>query len=104
LLGLLGTVIGMIEIFGSQAPAAAPRRESGPTGARHFGGSVQHGLRPDRGDPVADLLALLPRRVDEYLLTLELSAERFAATSTACAEDKPGMNFRPRQKEERRST
>jgi len=39
LMGLFGTVVGMIEIFGSQPG----------------------GFRPDRGHPVADFLALLPR-------------------------------------------
>jgi hypothetical protein len=65
LLGLLGTVIGMIEIFGSQAPwRRQPRhgwRQPGAAGARHFGGAVQHGVRPDRGDSGADLLALFPQ-------------------------------------------
>ncbi len=61
LLGLLGTVIGMIEIFGSQSAAGGRhRRQSGAAGARHFGRLVQHRVRIDRGDSVADFLALLP--------------------------------------------
>jgi hypothetical protein len=79
LLGLLGTVIGMIEIFGSQAPTrrAATRR----AGARHFGGAVQHGVRPDRGHPGADVLPLLPRPGRRYtLLSMELAAERWCRT------------------------
>ena len=74
LLGLLGTVIGMIEIFGSQAPHR--RHQPGAAGARHLGRALQHRLRPDRRDPGADVLPLLPRRVDEYMLDLEQAAER----------------------------
>ena len=45
LLGLFGTVIGMIEIFGSQR-----RRQHQPcrARARHLDRAVQHRLRPDR--------------------------------------------------------
>ena len=59
LLGLFGTVIGMIEIFGSQAPTGG----SNPAHARarHLDRAVQHRLRPDHRDPVADVLPLLPR-------------------------------------------
>ena len=59
LLGLFGTVIGMIEIFGSQAPDR--RQQPGAAGARHLDRAVQHRLRPDDRDPVADVLPLLPR-------------------------------------------
>ena len=61
LLGLLGTVVGMIEIFGSQAPSA---------GAGANPQQLAHGISValyntafgliDR-DPVADVLPLLPR-------------------------------------------
>lgn len=86
LLGLLGTVIGMIEIFGSQ----------GATGAGAGAGAV-----PGMGDPAQlargisialyntafGLIVAIPAlifwryfrgRVDDYLLSLELAAERFA--------------------------
>jgi hypothetical protein len=56
LLGLMGTVIGMIEIF-----ASAQRQQPGAARARHFRGAVQHGLRPDDRDPDVDVLPLLPR-------------------------------------------
>jgi biopolymer transport protein ExbB len=82
LLGLLGTVIGMIEIFGAQ-------------------GSVGAGGVPGMGDPAQlargisialyntafGLIVAIPAlifwryfrgRVDDYLLGLELAAERFA--------------------------
>ena len=53
LLGLLGTVIGMIEIFGSQSPTAGT---SGGNPAQ-----LAHGLRSHDRDSRADFLALLPR-------------------------------------------
>ena len=57
LLGLFGTVIGMIEIFGSQnAGGAAPDR----TGARHFGRPVQHRIRSDRRRAQHDRLPPFP--------------------------------------------
>ena len=59
LLGLMGTVIGMIEIFGSQAPDR--RQQPGAAGARHLGRALQHRVRPDDRDPGADVLPLLPR-------------------------------------------
>jgi biopolymer transport protein ExbB/TolQ len=46
LLGLFGTVVGMIEIFGS----------------RHFNRFVQHRVRPDCRDPQHDLLSPFPRQ------------------------------------------
>ena len=61
LLGLFGTVVGMIEIFGSQAPTRRRRQQPAAAGARHLGGAVQHRLRADDRDPVADVLPLLPR-------------------------------------------
>jgi biopolymer transport protein ExbB len=80
LLGLLGTVIGMIEIFGSQAP----------TGGAGVGGNpaqLAHGISVALYNTAFGLIIAIPAlifwryfraRVDEYLLTLELAAERFA--------------------------
>ena len=59
LLGLLGTVIGMIEIFGSQAPTGG--NNPAHARARHLDRALQHRLRPDHRDPGADVLPLLPR-------------------------------------------
>ncbi len=79
LLGLLGTVIGMIEIFGSQAPGA------GATGGNPA--QLAHGISVALYNTAFGLIVAIPSlifwryfrgRVDEYLLTLELSAERFA--------------------------
>ena len=77
LLGLLGTVIGMIEIFGSQAPGGA-------TGGNPA--QLAHGISVALYNTAFGLIVAIPSlifwryfraRVDEYLLTLELSAERF---------------------------
>lgn len=79
LLGLLGTVIGMIEIFGSQAP----------TGGAPGGNPAQlaHGISVALYNTAFGLIVAIPAlifwryfrgRVDAYLLTLELAAERFA--------------------------
>jgi len=78
LLGLLGTVIGMIEIFGSQSPAG------GATGGNPA--QLAHGISVALYNTAFGLIVAIPAlifwryfraRVDEYLLTLELSAERF---------------------------
>jgi biopolymer transport protein ExbB len=78
LLGLLGTVIGMIEIFGSQAPGGA-------TGGNPA--QLAHGISVALYNTAFGLIVAIPSlifwryfrvRVDDYLLTLELSAERFA--------------------------
>ena len=80
LLGLLGTVIGMIEIFGSQSPS---------TGAVGSGNPAQmaHGISIALYNTAFGLMVAIPAlifwryfrtRVDEYLLTLELAGERFA--------------------------
>jgi biopolymer transport protein ExbB len=78
LLGLLGTVIGMIEIFGSQAP-------TGATGGNPA--QLAHGISTALYNTAFGLIVAIPSlifwryfrtRVDDYLLTLELSAERFA--------------------------
>ncbi|WP_159913409.1 MotA/TolQ/ExbB proton channel family protein [Pantoea sp. 18069] len=78
LLGLLGTVIGMIEIFGSQA--------SGPTTGGGDPAQLAHGISIALYNTAFGLIVAIPAlifwryfraRVDEYLLTLELSAEHF---------------------------
>lgn len=77
LLGLLGTVIGMIEIFGSQAP-----------GSSGSGNPAQlaHGISVALYNTAFGLIVAIPSlifwryfraRVDGYLLTMELASERF---------------------------
>lgn len=77
LLGLLGTVIGMIEIFGSQSSGTA----SGANPAQ-----LAHGISVALYNTAFGLIVAIPSlifwryfraRVDEYLLTLELASERF---------------------------
>lgn len=79
LLGLLGTVIGMIEIFGSQAPA----------GGAGSGNPAQlaHGISVALYNTAFGLIVAIPSlvfwryfraRVDSHLLTMEVAAERFA--------------------------
>jgi biopolymer transport protein ExbB len=74
LLGLFGTVIGMIEIFGSQAP-------SGGTNPQQ----LAHGISIALYNTAFGLMIAIPSlmfyryfrgRVDEYLLTMELATER----------------------------
>ena len=74
LLGLLGTVVGMIEIFGSQAPTGG----TNPThaGARHLGGAVQHRLRPDHRDPALMFYRYFRRRSTSTRSSMEQAAER----------------------------
>jgi biopolymer transport protein ExbB len=78
LLGLLGTVVGMIEIFGSQSPAG------GATGGNPA--QLAHGISVALYNTAFGLIVAIPAlifwryfraRVDGYLLTLELAAERF---------------------------
>ena len=78
LLGLLGTVIGMIEIFGSQGGSST---STGGNPAQ-----LAHGISVALYNTAFGLIVAIPSlifwryfrgRVDEYLLTLELSAERF---------------------------
>lgn len=78
LLGLFGTVIGMIEIFGSQAP-------NGATGGNPA--QLAHGISVALYNTAFGLIIAIPAlifwryfraRVDEFLLTLELAAERLA--------------------------
>ncbi len=75
LLGLLGTVIGMIDIFGSQAPGS-----SNPV-------QLAQGISIALYNTAFGLIIAIPAlmfwrylrgRVDAYVLGLELDAERFA--------------------------
>ena len=77
LLGLFGTVIGMIEIFGSQSGAGAA------TGGNPA--QLAHGISVALYNTAFGLIIAIPSlvfwryfraRVDAYLLTLELAAER----------------------------
>jgi biopolymer transport protein ExbB len=79
LLGLLGTVIGMIEIFGSQG--------SGVGGGGSNPGQLAHGISIALYNTAFGLIVAIPAlifwryfraRVDGYLLTLELAADRMA--------------------------
>ena len=74
LLGLLGTVIGMIEIFGSQGGGG-----NNPT-------QLAHGISIALYNTAFGLIVAIPTlifwryfrsRVDGFLLTLELSSEQF---------------------------
>lgn len=76
LLGLLGTVIGMIEIFGSQAPTA---------GSAGNPQQLAHGISIALYNTAFGLIVAIPalmvyryfrRRIDEYGLAMELAAER----------------------------
>lgn len=77
LLGLFGTVIGMIEIFGSQTPTG------GATGGNPA--QLAHGISIALYNTAFGLIVAIPSlifwryfrgRVDEYLMTLELASER----------------------------
>lgn len=80
LMGLLGTVIGMIEIFGSQSPAGGAVGSGNPA-------QLAHGISIALYNTAFGLIVAIPTlifwryfrsRVDEYLLNLELASERFA--------------------------
>ncbi len=80
LLGLLGTVIGMIEIFGSQSPTGATSGSANPA-------QLAHGISIALYNTAFGLMVAIPTlifwryfrtRVDAYLLNLELAGERFA--------------------------
>jgi biopolymer transport protein ExbB len=83
LLGLLGTVIGMIEIFGSQGG-------DGGMGTAPGGGNPEqlaHGISIALYNTAFGLIVAIPAlifwryfraRVDGYLLTMEVAADRFA--------------------------
>ena len=81
LLGLLGTVIGMIEIFGSQAGGGGL---SGSTGGNPA--QLAQGISIALYNTAFGLIVAIPSlifwryfraRVDGYLLTMELASERF---------------------------
>ena len=74
LLGLLGTVVGMIEIFGAQAPTGA----SNPA-------ALSHGISIALYNTAFGLIVAIPAlmfyryfrgRVDDHLMSLELAADR----------------------------
>ncbi|MCB8747847.1 MotA/TolQ/ExbB proton channel family protein [Rhodoferax sp. U2-2l] len=78
LMGLFGTVVGMIEIFGSQTP-------SGATGGNPA--QLAHGISVALYNTAFGLIVAIPTlifwryfraRVDEFLLTLELAADHLA--------------------------
>ena len=78
LMGLFGTVVGMIEIFGSQAPGGS----SGANPAQ-----LAHGISIALYNTAFGLMVAIPSlifwryfraKVDAYLLTLELSAQKLA--------------------------
>jgi biopolymer transport protein ExbB len=80
LLGLLGTVIGMIEIFGAQSSASGAVGSGNPA-------QLAHGISVALYNTAFGLIIAIPSlifwryfrsRVDEYLLNLELAGERFA--------------------------
>lgn len=79
LMGLFGTVVGMIEIFGSQTTPG------GATGGNPA--QLAHGISIALYNTAFGLIVAIPAlifwryfraRVDEYLLTLELASERLA--------------------------
>ena len=79
LMGLFGTVVGMIEIFGSQAPA------SGMAGGNPA--QLAHGISIALYNTAFGLMIAIPALifwryfrgvVDAHLLTLELSSDRLA--------------------------
>ena len=79
LMGLFGTVVGMIEIFGSQSPAG------GATGGNPA--QLAHGISVALYNTAFGLIVAIPSlifwryfraRIDAYLLTLELASERLA--------------------------
>ncbi len=81
LLGLMGTVIGMIEIFGSQAGSGGIGNGGGGNPAQ-----LAQGISIALYNTAFGLMVAIPSlifwryfraRVDGYLLTMELAAERF---------------------------
>ena len=81
LLGLLGTVIGMIEIFGSQAGSGGVASASGGNPAQ-----LAQGISIALYNTAFGLVVAIPAlifwryfraRVDAYLLVMELASERF---------------------------
>ncbi len=82
LLGLFGTIIGMIEIFGSQAPGGMTGAGLGPGNPAQ----LAHGISIALYNTAFGLMIAIPSlmfwryfraRVDGYLLAMELASERF---------------------------
>jgi biopolymer transport protein ExbB len=83
LLGLFGTVIGMIEIFGSQSPTGASNPQM-----------LAHGISIALYNTAFGLMIAIPAlmfyrffrgRVDEYQMTMELATERLVPHLMRCA-------------------
>ncbi|TAG34280.1 MAG: MotA/TolQ/ExbB proton channel family protein [Polaromonas sp.] len=81
LLGLLGTVIGMIEIFGSQPGSGGASSSAGGNPAQ-----LAQGISIALYNTAFGLIVAIPSlifwryfraRIDGYLLTMELASERF---------------------------
>ena len=90
LMGLFGTVIGMIEIFGSQAPGT-------PTGGNPQ--QLAHGISVALYNTAFGLIIAIPslmfyryfrRRVEEFQLGMELAAERMVPHLMRFAVRAPG--------------
>lgn len=88
LMGLLGTVIGMIEIFGAQ----------GPVGGTGNPAQLAQGISIALYNTAFGLLVAIPAlvfwryfraRVDAYVLTLETSADQLLRHLKACGHLKP---------------
>ena len=86
LLGLLGTVIGMIEIFGSQSPATGNGAALGAGLGSGNPAQLAHGISIALYNTAFGLMIAIPAlmfwryfraRVDGYLLALELASERY---------------------------
>ena len=84
LMGLFGTVIGMIEIFGSQAPTGGLTSVAGAAGGANPA-QLAHGISVALYNTAFGLVIAIPSlifwryfrgRVDEYLMTLELASEQ----------------------------
>ncbi len=94
LLGLLGTVVGMIEIFGAQAGAGAVGQVAG-------GGNpaqLAHGIAMALYNTAFGLIIAIPSlffwkyfrsRVDAYVLQLELASDRFLRHLAQLGQRKP---------------
>ncbi|UUX94677.1 MotA/TolQ/ExbB proton channel family protein [Aquabacterium sp. J223] len=87
LLGLLGTVIGMIEIFGAQTPGGGNPAQ------------LAHGISVALYNTAFGLIVAIPSllfyrffrgRVDEYALAMELAAERMVPHLMRFAVKQPG--------------
>jgi biopolymer transport protein ExbB len=87
-MGLLGTVIGMIEIFGAQ----------GPVGSAGNPAQLAQGISMALYNTAFGLLVAIPAlvfwryfraRVDVYLLTLETNADQLLRHLRTCGHTKP---------------